>query len=57
VLGRWNALLLLAGGVSVVIGFVLLARREITISPILLVAGYCILVPLGLLYRPRRKEG
>lgn len=55
VLGRANVILLLAGVVAVVAGFLLLAGREITLSPILLVGGYCILVPLGLLYRPRTR--
>lgn len=53
---RPNYLLLGIGLVAVVVGFVLLAQREKSISPILLVTGYCLLIPAGLLYRPRRPE-
>ena len=52
--GRANYLLLGIGFVAVAIGFVLLAQRETSLSPFLLVGGYCLLIPAGLLYRPRR---
>lgn len=52
--GRTNYLLLGIGFVAVVIGFVLLAQRERSLAPVLLVAGYCLLIPAGLLYRPHR---
>lgn len=32
---------------SIVIGYVTLSKGSITLAPILLVAGYCVLVPLG----------
>jgi hypothetical protein len=38
-----------AGMVSIVAGYVLLAGANITISPILLVLGYCVLIPLSFL--------
>jgi hypothetical protein len=34
---------------TIVAGFVILSRGEITIAPILLVIGYCILVPIAIL--------
>ena len=46
--GRRNYLLLGAGGVALVIGFVLLALGDITIAPILLVGGYLGLIPWGI---------
>ena len=49
--GRANYLLLALGLVAVVVGFALLAKREISVAPVLLVAGYCLLIPAGLLYR------
>ena len=44
---RWK--LFLAGVLAIVLGYVLLAAADITISPILLVAGYCVLIPLSFL--------
>jgi hypothetical protein len=38
-----------AGLASIVVGFLLLASREISLSPFLLVLGYCVLIPAGLL--------
>ena len=44
---RWG---MFAGGlIAVVLGYVLLALGNITLSPLLLVAGYCILIPLAFL--------
>ena len=51
VLGRQNYLLLGIGMAAITIGFVLLSLREISISTILIVSGYCILIPVGLLFR------
>ena len=44
---KWK--LFLAGIVSIVLGYALLALAEISISPILLVLGYCVLIPLSFL--------
>ncbi len=44
---RWK--LFAAGMLAIVAGYVLLAFSDITIAPILLVLGYCILVPLAFL--------
>jgi hypothetical protein len=39
----------IGGLVSILVGYILLAMGSITLSPILLVLGYCILVPLSFL--------
>lgn len=44
---RWK--IFVAGMAAIVLGYVLLAVNNITIAPILLVLGYCILVPLAFL--------
>ena len=49
VLGKVNYVLLAAALVSIVLGFLLLARRETSLAPALLVLGYCILIPAALL--------
>jgi uncharacterized membrane protein HdeD (DUF308 family) len=38
-----------AGMAAIVAGYVLLALNDITFAPILLVVGYCVLVPLAFL--------
>lgn len=39
----------LAGAGSLVLGYILLAGGDITAAPLLLVAGYCVFIPLHLL--------
>jgi hypothetical protein len=51
---RDNYLILAVGLLFIVIGFVFLGFGDITISPILLVLGYCVIIPLGILF-PERK--
>lgn len=51
--GRKNWILLGAGLAAIVLGFVLLKTGEITLAPILLVAGYLVLIPWALVARPK----
>jgi hypothetical protein len=44
---RWK--LFGIGLAAIVLGYVLLAVNNITIAPVLLVLGYCVLVPLSFL--------
>jgi len=52
--GRTNYLLMAAGVILAVIGFVLLKAGDISLAPLLLVAGYCALIPLGIVWRDRQ---
>jgi len=36
---------------NIVVGFITLASGSITLAPILLVLGYCVLIPVGLLVK------
>lgn len=38
-----------AGMAAIVVGYVLLALNDITVAPVLLVLGYCVLIPLSFL--------
>lgn len=38
-----------AGMLSILAGYIFLASADITVAPILLVLGYCILIPLSFL--------
>ena len=44
-----NALLIGAGLVSVTVGFVLLAGGSTVAAPLLLVLGYAVLIPIGII--------
>lgn len=44
-----NAVLLLAGLASIIAGYVLLASGSTVGAPLLLVLGYAVLVPLGII--------
>jgi len=51
--GPKNYILMGAALASVIIGYVALGAGSITLAPILLVLGYCILFPLGIIWRDR----
>jgi uncharacterized membrane protein YdbT with pleckstrin-like domain len=46
-----NWILLLAGIIVIGLGFFSLSKGSITLAPILLVAGYCVIIPVALLVR------
>jgi hypothetical protein len=50
---RSNWVLFGAALVVIALGYLVLAGGSITLAPILLVLGYCVLVPLAIMYRPR----
>lgn len=51
-----NWALLLAGVVAVLFGYVLLNRGSVTAAPLLLVFGYLVLIPAGLLAGLRQAD-
>jgi hypothetical protein len=51
---RKNWLILAAGVLAIILGFLLLRLGDITFAPILLVGGYLGLIPWGLVARPRK---
>ena len=53
--GRNTALLGL-GLAVLVAGYVALSRGSISLAPVLLVVGYCVLVPASLLLRGRKSD-
>ncbi len=50
-LGRKNYIVLAIGLATIVAGFISLSQGSITLAPLLLVVGYCGLIPLGLLLK------
>ena len=59
---RENYLLLLLGVVVIILGFIFLSIGPVEsfwsldLAPVLLVLGYCVIVPVAILYRKREKE-
>jgi len=51
--GPLNSLLMGLGVAVLVAGYVALSKGDITLAPVLLVAGYCGLIPASLLLRGR----
>jgi hypothetical protein len=47
---------LVVAAASLVLGYALLAAGDVTVAPLLLVAGYCVCVPVHL-YRSFRRDG
>lgn len=54
--GVLNRMLLGLGIVVLVAGYVALSRGSTTLAPVLLVLGYCGLIPASLLWRARHRE-
>jgi hypothetical protein len=53
--GLANSLLIGLAMASVIAGYVALSKGSTTLAPVLLVAGYCVLMPASLLYRGRNQ--
>ncbi len=56
-LGTKNYALLGAAVLALVLGYTLLARGSVQLAPVLLVLGYCVLFPLGLLLNNGQETG
>ena len=50
---RANWLLMGSGVAAAGLGFLLLSRGDISLAPILIVVGYCALIPMGIVWRTR----
>ncbi len=51
-----NYYIFLAALIVIVIGYIALAQGSITLAPILLVLGYCVVIPVAILYRDRDRN-
>ncbi|MGC9361315.1 MAG: hypothetical protein ACP5F3_00125 [Candidatus Syntrophosphaera sp.] len=54
--GRLNLIILIIAAVLLILGYIIMSFNEITISPLILVAVYVVLVPLALLYKGKSRE-
>ncbi len=53
--GPLNYVLLILGVISIGAGFYFLNEGSITLAPILMVLGYLVFIPVGLLWRGKEK--
>ena len=53
--GKRNYLVFALALVVIIIGYITLGQGSITLAPILLVLGYCVLIPVALIIRGRPK--
>jgi uncharacterized membrane protein HdeD (DUF308 family) len=53
-LGSRNVIMLVAGIVIITLGYFLLGHGSITAAPLLLVVGYCVVVPLSIILWVKR---
>ncbi len=59
--GRENYLILLAGVIVIILGYLALSEKTVegflplTAAPILLVLGYCVIIPVGIMYRKKSR--
>lgn len=54
--GPANYLIMAAALVVIILGYISLGSGSITLAPILLVLGYCVLFPLGIIWGGRREK-
>jgi hypothetical protein len=54
--GRLNSMFLAGAVLFLVAGYFSLAKGSITLAPVLLVSGYCVLIPAALLVRGTSPE-
>jgi hypothetical protein len=54
--GAINSLLLGLGLAALLAGYIALSKGSTTLAPVLLVTGYCVLIPASLLVRARNGE-
>ncbi len=53
--GKRNYLVFALALVIIIVGFITLGQGSMTLAPILLVLGYCVLIPIALIIRGRPK--
>ena len=59
---RKNYLIILAGIATVVVGYIVMAMGDdvsplsVTVAPLILFLGYCVVIPVGILYRKRAES-
>lgn len=53
---KMNYYIFAAGLLAIILGYFTLSRGDITLAPILLVLGYCVIIPIAILYRGKESS-
>ncbi len=51
-----NYYIFAAGLIAIILGYITLSQGDITLAPILLVLGYCVIIPIAILYRGKESS-
>ena len=51
-----NYILFAAGLLDIIAGWFLLRGGHITIAPVMLIAGYCVIIPVAIIFRKNQPE-
>jgi membrane protein YdbS with pleckstrin-like domain len=54
-LGKINMLLLVLAAIVLVLAYVIMSFNEISISPVLLLIAYVVIIPFALLWQPSKR--
>lgn len=54
--GKKNYMIFAVAVLVIIIGFITLGQGSMTLSPILLVIGYCVLIPIALIIKDKPEE-
>lgn len=54
--GKKNYIVFALALVVIIFGYISLGQGSITLAPILLVVGYCVLIPIALIIRDKKEE-
>lgn len=57
---RTNYIILITGVITVLVGFMVMSAGDavsalsVTIAPLILFIGYCVIIPIGIIYRKKK---
>ncbi len=52
---KMNYYIFLVGLLAIILGYFTLGQGSITLAPLLLVVGYCVIIPIAILYRGKER--
>ncbi len=56
IFGKRNYILFAVGLLVIIAGFIFLGTGDTVFAPILLVLGYCVIIPLAIIIKDKKKE-
>ncbi|HLG93943.1 MAG TPA: hypothetical protein VI546_03815 [candidate division Zixibacteria bacterium] len=56
IFGKRNYILFAAGLLVIIAGFIFLGTGDTVFAPILLVLGYCVIIPVAIIIKDKKKE-